>query len=58
MSRRSVTVLFGVAGAIAIYVNSFGQEALGWGFYPGGLVGPILLAIAIGRLLEDRRSRR
>jgi len=53
--RRNATIALFVFGAIAIFVNAFGQEALGWDFLPGGLVGALLLGLGVNRWMEDRR---
>jgi hypothetical protein len=54
-NRRRITFLLFVAAVVALIATAFGQEVLGWGLFPGGLVGLALLALGMSRRQADRQ---
>ena len=54
-NQRRITFLLFAAALVALIANAFGEEVLGWGFLPGGLVGVALVAVGMSRWQADRR---
>jgi hypothetical protein len=46
-----------ILGAVGVFVNAFGQEALGWGFVPGGLIAAVLFVTGFARRREANRKK-